>query len=92
MSPSDKMKGQAEKAFVDYDAHLTKAEDHLEATARSAEACFDEHTAVPEARLEKAEDQLEVAAHNADTHSAERAAQARERIAQAREHVSQKLQ
>ena len=92
MSPSDKMKGQAEKAFVDYDAHLTKAEDHLEAAARSAEASFKEHTAVPEAHLEKAEDHLEVAAHNADMQGAERAAQARERIAQAREYVSQKHQ
>jgi hypothetical protein len=90
MSPSDNMKGRAEKAFVDYDARLTKAEDHLEAAAREAEASFKEHTAVPEAHLEKAEDHLEVAAHNADTQGAERAAQARDRIAQAREHVPQK--
>ena len=74
MSPSDKMKAQAEKAFVHYNAHLTKAEDHLAAAARSAEASFKEHTAVPEAHLEKAEDQLEVAAHNADMQGAERAA------------------
>jgi hypothetical protein len=92
MSPSDKMKGDAEKAFVDYDAHLTKAEDHLEAAARSAEASFNEHTAVPEEHLAKTEDQLEVAARNADTQGAERAAQARDRIAQEREHLSHKLQ
>jgi hypothetical protein len=90
MSPSDKVKGRAEKAFADYDAHLTKAEDHLAAAARNAEASFKKHTAVPEAHLEKAEDHLEVAAHDANTKGAERAAQARERIAQAREHVSQK--
>ena len=92
MSSSDKMNGQAEKAFVDYDAHLTKAEDHLEAAAREAEASFKAHTAVPEAHLEKAEDHLEVAAHNADTRGADRAAQASERLAQAREHVSHKHQ
>ena len=31
MTPSDKLKDQGEKAAADYDAHLTKAEDHLEA-------------------------------------------------------------
>jgi hypothetical protein len=90
MSPSDKVKDRAEKAFADYDAHLTKAEDHLEAAAREAEVSFKKHTVVPEAHLEKAEDHLEVAAHKADTQGSERAAQARERIAQPREHVSQK--
>ena len=92
MSLSEKMDDQAGKAFVDYDAHLTKAEDHLEAAAQKAEASFKEHTTVPEAHLEKAEDHLERAAHNANTRGAEQAAQARERIAQAREHVSQKHQ
>ena len=92
MTPADKMKNQTEKAWGDYDAYLTKAEDHLEAAARKAETSFKEHTAVPEAHLEKAEDHLEAAAHNAETQAAERDAQARERIAQAREHVSQKRQ
>lgn len=92
MSLSEKTEDQAGKAFVDYDAHLTKAEDHLAAAARDAEASFEEHTTVPEAHLEKAEDHLGVAAHNVETQAAERAAQARERIAQAREHVSQKRQ
>ena len=88
MTPADKMKDQAEKAWVDYDAHLTKAEDHLEAAARKAETSFEEHTAVPQARLEKTEDYLEGAAHKAETQGAERDAQVRERISQAREHVS----
>jgi hypothetical protein len=67
MSASDEMKDQAEKAAVDYDAHLTKAEDDLEAAARKAETSFKEHTVVPEAHLEKAEDHLEAAARNAET-------------------------
>jgi hypothetical protein len=66
MTPSDKMKDQAEAAWADYDAHLTNAEDHLEAAARKAETSFYEHTAVPGARLEKAEDDLEAAAHKVD--------------------------
>jgi len=44
-SPSDKMKDQDEKAWADYDAHLTQAEDHLETAARKAESSFEEHTA-----------------------------------------------
>jgi len=87
-TPSDKMKDQAETARADYDAHLTKAEDHLEAAARRAETSFEEHTAVPEARLEETEDYLEAAAHKAEMEAAERDAQVRERIAQAHEHVS----
>ena len=87
-TPSDKMKDQAETARADYDAHLTKAEDHLEAAARRAETSFEEHTAVPEARLEKTEDYLEAAAHKAEMEAAEGDAQVRERIAQAHEHVS----
>jgi len=90
MTPSDKMKDQAEKAAADYDAHLTKAEDHLEASARKAETSFKEHTAVPEAHLEKAEDHVEAAAHKAETHAAEKDAEVRNRIAQTREHMSQK--
>ena len=56
MSPSDKLKDQGEQAAADYEAHLTKAEDHLEAAARKGETSFKEHTAVPEAHLEQAED------------------------------------
>ena len=67
MTPSDKMKDQAEKAAADYDAHLTEAEDHLEAAARKAETSFREDTAVPEAHLEKAEDHMEAAARKAET-------------------------
>jgi hypothetical protein len=89
MTPSDKMKDQAEKAAADYDARLTKAEDHLEASARKAETSFKEHTAVPEAHLEKAEDHIEAAA-KAETHAAEKDAEVRNRIAQTREHMSQK--
>jgi hypothetical protein len=33
MTPSDKMKDEAEKAAADYDAQLTKVEDHLEAAS-----------------------------------------------------------
>jgi hypothetical protein len=88
MTPSDKMKDQAETAWADYDAHLTKAEDHLEAAARKTETSFEKHTAVPEARLEKTEDTLEAAAHKAEMQAAERDAQVRERISQARERVS----
>ena len=88
MTPSDKVKDRAETAWADYDAHLTKAEDHLEAAARKAESSFEEHTAVPEARLERTEDHLEAAAHKAEMEAAEHDAQVRERISQAREHVS----
>jgi uncharacterized membrane protein len=89
MTPSDKMKDQADTAWADYDAHLTNAEDHLEAAARKAETSFKEHTAVPEARLEKTEDDLEAAAHRVEVQAAERDAQVRGRISQAREHVTQ---
>jgi hypothetical protein len=88
MTPSDKMKDQGEKAAADYDAHLTKAENHLEASARKAETSFKEHTAAPEVHLEDAEDDMEAAAHKAETQAAERDAQVRERISQTREHVS----
>jgi uncharacterized membrane protein len=87
MTPSDELKDQAERAWADYDADLTNAEDHLEAAARKAETSFYEHTAVPEARLEKTEDDLEAAAHKVDVQAAERDEQIRERISQAREHL-----
>ena len=90
MTPSDKLKDQGEKAAADYDARLTKAEDHLEASARKADTSFKEHTAVPEAHLEKAEDRMEAAAHKAETNAAEKDAEVRSRIVQAREHMSQK--
>ena len=92
MTPTDNMKDRDEKAWADYDAHLTKAEDHLEAAARKAESSFEEHTAVPEAHLEKTEDYLEAAAHKAEIGAAERGAQVRERISQEREHVSHQRQ
>jgi uncharacterized protein (DUF3084 family) len=82
------VKDQAETAWAEYDGHLTKAEDRLEAAARRAETSFEEHTAVPEAHLQKSEDDLEAAAHRVDTKAAERDAQVRERISQAREHVT----
>jgi hypothetical protein len=88
MTPSDKIKDRDEKPWADYDAHLTKAEDHLEAAARKAESSFEKHTAVPEAHLEKTEDDLEAAAHRVDTRGAEWDARVRERISHAREHVS----
>ena len=88
MTSADKINDQAAKAWGDYDAHLTKAEDHLEAAARKAETSLDEHTAVPEARFEETEDYLEAAAHKAEMEAAGRDAQVRERISQAREHVS----
>jgi hypothetical protein len=75
MTPSDKMKDQAETAWADYDAHLTKAEDHLEAAARKGETAFDEHTAVPEAHLERTEDYLEAAADKAEMRAAKRGQQ-----------------
>lgn len=70
MTHSDKIKGQAEKAWANYDAHLTKAEDHLEAAARKAETSFEEHTAVPETRLARTEGYLEAAARTAELQSA----------------------
>lgn len=79
VTPSDEMKHHADAAWEDYDTHLTKVEDHLEAAARKAETSFEEHTAVPEARLERTEDHLEAAARNAEAHAAEQGAQVRER-------------
>ena len=87
MTPSDKMKDQDEKAWTNQHAHLTTAEDHLEAAARKAERSFEEHTAVPEAHLEKTEDYLEAVAHKAETQAADRDAQVRERISHAQARV-----
>jgi hypothetical protein len=54
------------------EAHLEKAEDHMEAAARKAETSFREDTAVPEAHLEEVEDHMEAAARKADHASQER--------------------
>ncbi len=65
---SNKGKGGGEKAWQEYDEHLTRAEDRLEASAQKAEASFKEHTAGAEAKLEETEDKLETAARKAEKH------------------------
>ena len=65
MAMSDK-KDEAEKAAAEYDAHLEKAEDHLEAAAQRADASFRERTAGAEAHLEQAEGRLEADAQKAE--------------------------
>lgn len=90
MTQSDEPKDRAEKGAADYDAHLTNAEDHMEAAARKAETSFREDTAGTEAHLAKAEDHMEAAARKAETQAPEKDAELRNRIAQAREHTSQK--
>jgi hypothetical protein len=66
MAPSGRNKDHASTARAEYDAHLGRVEDKLEAAAQRSDAAFSEHTAVAEAKLEKAEDKLEAAAGKAE--------------------------
>ena len=58
MTPSDEMKDKAETAWAGYDAHLTKAEDHLEAAARKAEMEAAERDAQVRGRISQARDHV----------------------------------
>ena len=54
--------------WAKYDAHLTRAEDKLEAAAQRTEAAFEEHTAGARAKIDQAEDKLAAAARKVDRH------------------------
>ena len=66
MAPSDRNKDRTGTARAEYDAHLGRAEDKLEADAQRSDAEFREHTAGAAARLEAAEDKLEADAQRSD--------------------------
>jgi hypothetical protein len=66
MAPSNRNKDHAGTARAEFDAHLGRVEDKLEAAAQRSDAAFREHTAGAEAKLEKAEDKLEAAARKVE--------------------------
>lgn len=65
MAESGKTKHPA-SAAADYDEHLRRAEDHLEAGAAKSESSFREHTAGAAAKLQEAEDKADAAARKAE--------------------------
>ena len=66
MTSPKKNKRRGGPSRADYDEHLGRVEDKLEARAQRADAAFRKHTAGAKARLEKAEDKLEAAARKAE--------------------------
>ena len=87
MAPSDSNKDHAGTAWTEYDEHLKRVEDKLEAAAQSSDAAFREHTASAKAKLEEAENERAAAAQSSDAAFREHTASARAKLEEAEDEL-----
>lgn len=89
MAPSDPNRETPDSARAEYDEHLERVEDKLEAAAHSSDAAFREDTAGAEAKLKEAEDELEAAAQSSDASFREHTAGAKAKLEEAEDKLEE---